>query len=88
MSQAAVFAGIDVSKAELQLAPVPAIARDMGFALIQVRTFAAKSARDADFSQHFRTWYGPEPGEETWRGNADGPPLPASGPSTLLISSS
>ena len=44
------------------------------------------SAAYAYFCGEVRMRYGPEPGEETWRGHAGGPPLPASGPSTLLIS--
>ncbi len=35
-----------------------------------LRTFAQKSAWGADLPQHFRSWYGGEPGEETWRGHA------------------
>ena len=41
----------------------------------QMRTFAAKSAWGADLSHHFRTYYGGEPGEGTWRGPGG---LPAS----------
>ena len=41
----------------------------------QIRTFAEKFAWGADLPQHFHTYYGGEPGEETWRGHIGGPPV-------------